>query len=97
MDSGRVFVDVSELPPPEPLAVVMEAAEGLGNGQFVHMHHRREPLLLYERLARGRFGFDTRVNEDDFEVFIWRLDDEVAETAARRAAGEYPPLRGGDR
>lgn len=95
MDIRRVFVDVSDLPPPEPLAVAMESAEALSPGQYLQLHHWREPLLLYDRLVRNNFDFDTRIGEDDFfEVFIWRLDDTAAQEAAKLAAGQLTPLRG---
>lgn len=93
MDDRRVFVDVSELPAPEPLAVSTRAAQGLAPGQFLQIHHWREPLLLYERLVRNNFGYDTRANGEDFEVFVWRMGDSAAEQAARAAAGNYPAVR----
>lgn len=95
MDSRRVFVDISDLPPPEPLAVAMASAEALPPGQYLQLHHWREPLLLYDRLTRNNFCFDTRIGEDDsFEVFIWRLDDPDAREAAKLAASQLTPLRG---
>ncbi|MBD3648779.1 MAG: DUF2249 domain-containing protein [Pseudomonadales bacterium] len=93
MHDARVFVDVSEMPAPEPLAVSTSTAMSLSPGQFLQIHHWREPLLLYERLARNDFGFDVRANGDDFEVFVWRLDDTAAEEAAKAAAAHYPAVR----
>jgi hypothetical protein len=92
MDAECVLVDVSDLAPPEPLAVAMEAAVQLAPGQYLQIHHWREPLLLYERLARKSFGHDTRLGQDDFcEVFVWRLDDPSATQSANAAASQLPP------
>ena len=94
MDAECVLVDVSELAPPEPLAVAMEAAERLEPGQYLRIHHWREPLLLYERLVRRKFGYDTRLGPDDScEVFVWRLDDASANQSANTAASQLPLWR----
>lgn len=92
METNCVFIDVSDLPPPEPLAVAMEAAEWLKPGQYLHIHHWREPLLLYDRLRQKNFGYDTRSGEkDSCEIFIWRLDDPSAQQSANVTAGQLPP------
>jgi len=94
MDAECVRIDVSELEPPEPLAVAMGAAERLAPGQYLQIHHWREPLLLYERLARRNFGHDTRRGQDDYcEVFVWRLDDPAAKEGAKIAASPLPAWR----
>ncbi|MDK1024166.1 MAG: DUF2249 domain-containing protein [Gammaproteobacteria bacterium] len=94
METDCVFIDVSDLPPPEPLAVAMAATERLRPGQYLHMHHWREPLLLYKRLIQKNFGYDTRSGQDDAcEIFVWRLDDPAAQQAANVAAGQLPPWR----
>jgi hypothetical protein len=94
MDAECVVVDVSDLAPPEPLAIAMDAAEQLAPGQYLQIHHWREPLLLYERLARKSFGFDTRLGQDEScEVFVWRLDDSSACQSATAAASKLPAWR----
>ncbi len=94
MDTHCVFVDVSELAPPEPLKVAMQAAQSLAAGQYLQIHHWREPLLLYERLMRINFAYDTRLGENDYcEVFVWRQDDAAATEAANSAANQLPSWR----
>jgi hypothetical protein len=91
MISARVYVDVSDLAPPEPLALALEAAEGLMTGQFLHIHHWREPLLLYERLDGRGFSYDVRLGEDDAcEIFIWRSSDQASADAAGLYASKLP-------
>lgn len=78
----EVRLDVSDLEPPEPLERVLAALEELGDGDFLHMLHRREPLLLYPELRRKGFRYLTSFAGDyECEVFIWRDCDAVAEQA----------------
>ena len=67
------FVDVSALPAPEPLQVVLDALGELAPGEYLVLAHRREPFPLYELLA-GR-GFRHRVRRGSrtpFEILVWR-------------------------
>jgi uncharacterized protein (DUF2249 family) len=75
-------LDVRTLPPIEPLERVMEALSCLEPGDWLVVRHRQEPYPLYGMLRTG--GFDWRVRSlgvADFEILIWRLDDEAAERA----------------
>jgi len=88
--SSEVLLDVSDLEPPEPLVLTLEAAEQLKPGQYVRMLHRREPCMLFGELGENfshyqREGFTSAV-----EVFIWRSDDTVAGSTVRAIVGELP-------
>ena len=88
-------VDVSELEAPEPLIRVLDEAERLAPGEYLHMYHRREPCLLYGNLEERGFAHDTRQgNGVACEVFIWRRGDETAAAAACAAADGLPPGEG---
>ncbi|HKJ77580.1 MAG TPA: DUF2249 domain-containing protein [Gammaproteobacteria bacterium] len=87
-------VDVSDLEAPEPLVQVLDAAERLAPGEYLHMLHRREPCLLYGNLDQRGFAHDTRQGRDvACEVFIWRRGDEAAAAAANEAAADLAPWR----
>jgi len=87
MNARERFLDVSELEPPEPLERVLTALEYLEEGQYLHMAHRREPLLLYPELEQRGFDYLTLFDRDyPCEVLIWRRDDRLAETACRDIA-----------
>jgi hypothetical protein len=94
--SGReLYLDVSDLPAPEPLQLALEALAELPAGRFLHLHHRRHPRLLYERLAARGFLESTRRGPDGAcEVFVWRAGDAPAATAALAAAGDLAPWDG---
>jgi uncharacterized protein (DUF2249 family) len=84
-------LDVSDLEPPEPLERVLAALDELGDGEFLHMLHRREPFLLYPELERRGFRYLTFLDRDhECEVFIWRSGDTAAEKACRNCL-EAPP------
>ena len=81
-------LDVSDLEPPEPLQRVLTALDALDEGEFLHVLHRREPLLLYPELMDRGFRYLTTFERDyDCEVFIWRDGDARAERACRAYEG----------
>ncbi len=84
------YLDVSDFPPPEPLQMALDATQELKAGKFLHLHHRRYPRLLFERLEKMGFEHDTRSGPDDScKVFIWRGDDNEARQRALESASEY--------
>ena len=90
MPDARVYLDVSELEPPEPMVMVMAALAALEAGQYIHMHHWREPVLLYQRLRALNCAWQTlRSSPDQWEIFVWRLDDQAAAAAAALAMRSY--------
>lgn len=46
-----IELDVRGLEPPGPLVAIMEKLAELGPGAQLLVHHHREPLLLYDKLA----------------------------------------------
>jgi hypothetical protein len=87
MSRERVL-DVSALPPPEPLERTLESVDTLQPGEYLRMRHRREPWLLFPELDTRGFRYHMQSGtETAFEVFIWREGDAEAEAAAERAAG----------
>jgi len=85
-------LDVSDLEPPEPLQRVLTALDDLGDGEYLHMLHRREPFLLYPELENRGFCYLTTFDGDyDCEVLIWRDGDRLAERACRDHQPAAPP------
>jgi len=84
---GERRLDVRDLEPPEPLERAVAALPGLGPGDYLHMLHRREPLLLYELLEGWGYRYlACRGPEAPWEIYIWREGDEAAERAVRAQA-----------
>ena len=87
--SGEVLLDVSDLEPPEPLVLTLEAAEELRPGQYLRMLHRRDPCMLYGNLDDNDFKYFQREGSTTaVEVFIWRKNDTEAAKAVRSIVGE---------
>ncbi len=81
---GEVLLDVSDLEPPEPLVLTLEAAEQLEPGQYLRMLHRRDPCMLYGNLEDNHFSYYQRKGTTSaVEVFIWRENDAEAEEAVQ--------------
>lgn len=75
----EVLLDVSELPPPEPLELTLDAADALEPGQYLRMLHRRDPCMLFDNLDSNHFKYFQRQGlTTAVEVFIWREDDTKA-------------------
>ena len=86
-DSAEILLDVSELEPPEPLTLTLEAAEDLAAGQYLRMLHRRDPCMLYGNLDDNGFKYIQREGTTTaVELFNWREDDAEAAAAAMLAS-----------
>lgn len=69
------IIDVSELPPPEPLERILDALADLRSGHYLLVKHRRDPVPLYRMLHDMGYAWLTRkVASGRFEVFIWPSD-----------------------
>lgn len=87
--SEEVLLDVSNLPPPEPLEQTLEAAEKLKPGQYLRMLHRRDPCMLYGNLDDNHFNYFQRQGTTTaVEVFIWHDDDTEAAAAVQNIIGD---------
>jgi len=84
--AGEIFLDVSEMEPPEPLELTLEAAEQLQAGEYVRMLHRRDPCMLYGNLENNHFKYFQREGATTaVELFIWRENDAQAAAAVQLA------------
>ena len=82
----ELLLDVSDLEPPEPLELTLEAAEQLKPGQYLRMLHRRTPCILYGNLDNNGFKyFQRKGSTTAAEVFIWRENDAEAASAVQLA------------
>jgi hypothetical protein len=86
---SEVLLDVSDLEPPEPLVLTLEAAEQLEPGQYIRMLHRREPCMLFGNLDDNHFKYHQRKGTTSaVEVFIWRENDAEATKAVEAITSE---------
>lgn len=84
--AGARVLDVSELPPPEPLDRILTALADLRHGEYLRVLHRREPWPLFPMLEQAGYAYRMRPHAPPgFEILIWPSDDA---SAAARATGE---------
>ena len=87
--SFEVLLDVSDMAPPEPLELTLDAADALMPGQYLRMLHRRDPCMLYGNLENNHFKYFQREGSiTAVELFIWREDDAEAESAVNAILNE---------
>lgn len=80
--SAEILLDVSDLEPPEPLTLTLDAVEQLAAGQYLRMLHRRDPCMLYGNLDNNGFKYFQRKGAiTAVEMFIWRENDVKAAAA----------------
>ncbi len=77
------LLDVSALPAPEPLEVVLDALGHLDEGDYLRVLHRREPWPLFPILEERGFAYRLQPGQRSaFEILIWRKADADAEALA---------------
>ncbi|MDT8445611.1 MAG: DUF2249 domain-containing protein [bacterium] len=70
-----LLVDCRELPPPEPMVLVLEALEALPKGKKLLMRHRMRPVHLLPILTTRGFDYAFEIEEADLvELLIWHRD-----------------------
>jgi len=85
--AAEILLDVSDLEPPEPLTLTLDAAEALAAGQYLRMLHRRDPCMLYGNLDDNGFKYIQREGTTTaVELFIWREHDDKAAAAVKLAS-----------
>ncbi len=73
-----IELDVRGLAPPEPMMRILERLGEVDEKTILLVHHHREPMLLYEKLAqRGYHAVTERVREDYYKVIIRKQTDQT--------------------
>lgn len=69
------YIDVSDLEPPEPMEVILDAVADLPAGDHLRVRHRRNPTPLFRMLREMRYGWHMRnPAPGHFEILIWPED-----------------------
>jgi hypothetical protein len=69
-------IDVSDLEPPEPMNRILDELMDMGRGDWLRVHHSREPFPLYNMLkSMGYCWLTTRGKMVAFEIIIWPEDE----------------------
>lgn len=69
---SEIVVDVRGLPPPEPLARVVDALGSLTRGDRLRLLIDIEPIPLYKMLDRNNYGHHAEPGSvSGYEITIW--------------------------
>ncbi len=67
-----IFLDVSQLPAPEPFHLILERLATMDKSQYLIVNHRKQPILLYKPLQQLDFCFHTQAGKNStFDIIIW--------------------------
>lgn len=84
-------LDVSDLPPPEPLERALDALGLLAPGDRLLLHHRRQPYPLYDLLARMGYQWTVTGSEGAWVICIQAIQAHQGRDAKiDPAAGKTP-------
>ncbi len=73
-DGKMIEIDVRELEMPMPMVTILEAIEGLEDGQALYVHHKKLPQYLLPELQKRDFGFrEKEVDADNIKLIIFRI------------------------
>jgi hypothetical protein len=71
-ERSQHLLDVSDLPPPEPLERVLDALADLPEGDALKVRLPADPVLLYPMLRSMGMHWERREAEDNIiELLIW--------------------------
>jgi uncharacterized protein (DUF2249 family) len=69
------YIDVSDLQPPEPMEVILDALADLPAGDHLRVRHRRDPVPLYRMLSQMGYSWSTySPAAGHIELLIWPAD-----------------------
>jgi TusA-related sulfurtransferase len=71
-DRPREYLDVRDLPPPEPLTATLELLAETDPETVVVQTNDRAPQHLYPKLTDRGFDYDTVDTEEGVVTAIWR-------------------------
>ena len=75
MDNNITYVDVRELPAPEPLQKVLEVIDASAPQDVVCMIHRQNPHLLFDILMKRGLSFKVTETNEQFSIYIWHASN----------------------
>ncbi len=75
----EVVIDVSDLPPPEPMTNILLALARLQTSQYLKVVHRRQPFPLFEKLLEAQWLYYChQCEEQSFHIYIYRAEMSTA-------------------
>lgn len=67
------ILDVSDLPAPEPMQVILNTLMTLKHGAELRVYHRKEPFPLYNILLKQGYAYACDTKDKGYLIRIWRI------------------------
>ena len=84
-----IYLDVSELEPPEPMAVILNKLQQLNSDTALRVCHRKRPLPLYSFLQEMGYTYHcVELSVCDVVIYIWPEDDQLLSEFCHQAANQ---------
>jgi len=86
-----ILLDVSELPPPEPMVEILSALKHLEKDCYLKIFHRRVPYPLFAQLDESNWVYQYQI-KDGVIIYIYRQEDKLRFTQLKNNnnVGEQP-------
>ncbi|TPH14262.1 DUF2249 domain-containing protein [Litorilituus lipolyticus] len=88
-----VSIDVSQLPPPEPMKEILLALSALSSKQCLEVKHSRQPFPLYEKLLAASWCYHcqlTEKNKEHEQIFLYIYRAELQSDVTKFLLTQYP-------
>lgn len=72
------YIDVSDLPAPEPLEKTLELLTSSSKFDIICMIHRQPPHLLFDILKERGYLFSIDQKDKQFNIHIWHSENQEA-------------------
>ena len=69
---NEIILDVSDLPAPQPLEMVVDNLHQIKEDTYLKVIHRMEPRLLFNILHNGGFLYDVYQESDKYYIHIYK-------------------------
>ena len=82
----EILLDVRDLEPPEPLQKVLGVLDGLREGHYLRVVHRRDPHCLCQLIDQLGFAHEIRTSgNSSCDIYVWHGSDKLAALAEQKA------------
>lgn len=83
-----IYLDVSELEPPQPMREITKLLAELPLGRVLHVYHRRKPVPLFDMIAEKYDFSHQEIKEGCHYIYIWNKNDVASKEHVRTLTHE---------
>lgn len=87
MNEQIKYIDVSDLPAPEPLEKVLAFLSQSRQDDIICMIHRQNPCMLFDILKARGYSSNVVQDKDRYRIYIWNSMNTSAELLIKKDIG----------